>query len=45
VFIMLLLEVGNTAAFVWTATAHVTVGSLALATSVWMAMQARGSIA
>ncbi len=40
VFMMLLLNLSATAAFVWTATAHVTVGTLVFAASVVMAMEA-----
>jgi hypothetical protein len=39
VFTMLLLNVRDTKAFVWLATAHVTTGTLVLASSVVMAMQ------
>jgi len=40
VFMMLLLNLSATAAFVWTATAHVTTGTLVFAASVVMAMEA-----
>ena len=41
VFIMLLLNVSNTASFVWTATAHAMTGTLALGASVLMAIEIR----
>lgn len=45
VFILLLLGAGNTAAFAWTATAHVTVGTLAFAASTILALQAARHLA
>jgi heme A synthase len=44
VFIMLLLNVSNTPAFVWIATSHVSVGTLVLAASVFMAIRIRRTI-
>jgi len=44
VFVMLLLGAGNTAAFTWTATGHVTVGTLAFAASMLMAMQVERNV-
>ncbi len=44
-FIMLLLNLSATPVFVWTATAHVTVGTLVFAASVLMAMEAWRNLA
>lgn len=45
VFILLLLNVSDTPAFVWIATAHVTVGTLVLASSVFAALEIRRHLA
>ena len=45
VFLMLLLNLSNTAAFVWIATAHVTTGTLVFAASILMAERAWRSLA
>jgi heme A synthase len=45
VFLLLLLNGSDTVAFLWLATAHVTTGTLVLATSILMAIEARRRLA
>jgi heme A synthase len=45
VFLLLLLNASSSTAFLWVATAHVTTGTLVLAASIFMAMQARRCLA